>query len=131
MLTGGFYPVREAVLEVTAGSVQAEAKGAEGVAQSSPRFPPLGLLHKCGLFTNTGQIVTAVFIFTLHMQEVTAGSKGTNPKGTEGAARDVPATTEGGALLCGTVDKQATVAIVAVAICVVAATQLCLVLWMV
>lgn len=128
MLTGGFHPVREAVLEVTAGSVQAEAKGAEGAAQSPSRFPPLGLLHKCGLFTNTGQIVTAVFI---HMQEVTAGSKGTNPKGTEGAARDVPATTEGGALLCGTVDKQATVAIVAVAICVVAATQLGLVLWMV
>lgn len=65
------------------------------------------------------------------MQEVTAGSKGTNPEGTEGAAWDVPATTEVGALLCGTVDKQATVAIVAVATCVVAATQLRLVLWMV
>lgn len=49
MLTGGFYPVREAVLEVTAGSVQAETKGAEGAAQSPSRFPPLGLLMALGV----------------------------------------------------------------------------------
>lgn len=63
------------------------------------------------------------------MQEVTAGAKGTNAEGTEGATGNIPATALGGALLSGVVDEEAAAAVVAVASSVVAATQLCLVLW--
>lgn len=62
------------------------------------------------------------------MQKVTAGAKGTNAKGTEGATRDVPPSAECGALLCGTVNEQTAAAIVAVASSMVAAAQLSLVL---
>ncbi len=63
------------------------------------------------------------------MQEVTAGAKGTDSKGPESATGDIPAAALGRALLSGVVDKQAATAIVAVAGCMIAATQLCLVLW--
>lgn len=62
------------------------------------------------------------------MQKVTAGAKGTNSKGAEGATRDVPPSAECGSLLCGTVNEQTAAAIVAVASSMVAAAQLSLVL---
>lgn len=65
------------------------------------------------------------------MQEVTTGAKGTNAKGAEGTTGDSPAGVLGRALLSGVVDEQAAAAIVAVAGCVVAPTQLRLVLWVV
>ena len=63
------------------------------------------------------------------MQEVTASAKGTNAKGAEGATGNSPTAALGGALLCGVVDKEAAAAVVTVAGCVVAATQLRLILW--
>lgn len=63
------------------------------------------------------------------MQKVTACAKGTDPKGAEGATGDIPAAVLGGALLSGVVDEQAAAAVVAGAGCVIASTQLRLVLW--
>ena len=62
------------------------------------------------------------------MQEVTTVAEGTNPKGAECAAGEIPPAAESRALLGGIVDEQAAAAVVAVASGVVAATQLSLVL---
>lgn len=62
------------------------------------------------------------------MHEVTARAKRTNTKGAEGATGDVPAAPLRRALFSGTVDEQAPAAIVTIAACVIAATQLGLVL---
>lgn len=64
----------------------------------------------------------------LDMQEVTAGAERTNAKGAEGATGDIPAAVLSRALLSGVVDEEASAAVVAVASCVVAPTQLGLVL---
>lgn len=129
------------MLEAAARSVQAEPEGAEGAAQSSPRLPLLGLGVELGagdrwcwrwrwsLLHDVRRLQTTADISALYMQEVTAGSKGTDTKGAEGAAGDVPAVAQGGPLLGGAVDEQAAVAVVTVAGGVEAAAQLSLVLW--
>lgn len=123
------------MLEATARAVQAETKSAEGATQSSTWLPLLCLWLQLGagsrwclLFTNIRRLHAAADISALDMQEVTAVAEGTNPKGAEGAAGEVPPAAESRALLGGIVDKEATAAIVAVASGVVAATQLSLIL---
>lgn len=132
----GFDLAGEAVLEAAARAIQAETKGAESAAQSSTWLPLPGVCLVLGtgnrwslLFTNIRRLQTAGNISTFNMQKVTAGAKGTNTKGAEGATGDIPAAALGGPLFSGAVDKQAAASVVAVASCVVAATQLCLVLW--
>lgn len=85
-------------------------------------------MSRWSLLTNVRRLHTAADIATLNMQEVTASAKRTNTKGAKGATGDVPAAPLGGALFSGTVDEQTPAAIVTVATCVIAATQLCLVL---
>lgn len=63
------------------------------------------------------------------MQEVAASAKRANAKRAEGATWDISAVPLGRTLFSGTVDEQASTSIVTVAICVIAATQLRLVLW--
>lgn len=132
-LLRGFDLAREAVLEAAARAVQAETEGAEGAAQSSTWLPLLGLWLGAGnrqsLLLDVRRLQTAADVSTLDMQEVTAGAKGTDAKGAEGATRDIPAAAQSGALLSGAVDEQAAAAVVAVTGCVEAATQLGLVLW--
>ncbi len=135
-LVGGFDLAGEAVLEATACAVQAETEGAEGAAQSSTWLPLLGLWLGLGagnrrtlLLAIIKRLQTTADISDLDMQEVAAGAKGTNAKGAEGTTGDIPAAAQGGPLLSGVVDEQAAAAVVAVASCMVAATQLCLVLW--
>lgn len=135
-LVGGFDLAGEAVLEATACAVQAEAKGAEGATQSSTWLPLLGLWLGLGagnrrslLLANVKRLQITADISDLDVQEVTAGAKGTNAKGAEGATGDIPAPAQGGSLLSGVVYEQAAAAVVAVASRVVAAAQLRLVLW--
>ena len=122
------------MLETTACSVQAEAKRVECAAQSSTWLPLPGLWLELGAgnrlrLLNIQRLRNTSDITTLDMQEVTAGAKGTNAKGAEGATGNIPATTLGRALLSGVVDEEAAAAVIAVSRSVVAATQLRLVLW--
>lgn len=64
------------------------------------------------------------------MQEVAAGAEGAHPKGTIGAAWDVPATAACRPLLLGAVNKQTAGAVDTIPGCVEGAAQLSLVLGM-
>lgn len=115
-------------MEAAARAVEAETKGGKGVAERQTRLQPSGLGHERrggerGLLSDAvGRF--RVGVVTLDVEEVAAGAEGTDPEGAEGSAGDVPAPPVCVALLRRVVDKQAAAAIVTVAGCVVAPTQL-------
>lgn len=131
----GLGLVGEAVLEAAARAVEAEAKRGEGVAERQTQLQLSGLGNvrrggKRGLLPDTtGRFHMSVV--TLDVEKVAPGAERTNAEGAEGTAGDIPATPMCMALLRWVVDKQAAAAIVTVASCVVAPTQLRFVFWMV
>lgn len=106
------------------------------MAQNSTWLPLLGVWLELGVrnrqslrLPNVRRLQPTADISPLDVQKVTSGAKGTNAKGAEGATGNIPAAAQSGALLGGVVDEQAAAAVVAVTGCVVAATQLRLILW--
>lgn len=127
--------VGEAMLKATTRAIEAETKRGKGVAERPMWFRLFGLGNirtgrEWGLVFDTLGRVSAE-ASALNVQEVATGAEGTNPKGAEGTAGDVPATPMRMALLARVVDEQAATAVVTVASCVVASAQLCFVFWMV
>lgn len=123
------------MLEAAARAVEAETERGKGVAERQTRLQLSGLGNvrrdeTRGLLSDAiGRL--RISVVTLDVEKVASGAERTNPVGAEGTAGDIPATPMCMALLRWVVDKQAAAAIVTVASCVVAPTQLRFVFWMV